>query len=198
MSNSSQLRKLVETGIDGTSASAPQSHWYYSTAIASSVVPPPLLQWRNQSFASPSQPTPPSVPYQVNQPHLPGSNIKTESLPATLPPSVPALQDVNKLLSLVKAGVVPASLTPNNSTPRSTSTSHEKRSPTPETIGGVRVTGSAWFRNDSRSGSTTIQQVCSLCEPLLNQIKLWPPWFGWAHFIRFKFSSKPVLWHFGF
>ena len=98
------------------------------------VVPPPSLQWQNQSFAGPSQPTPPVAPYQVNQPHPSGSNIKTESLPATLPPSVPALQDINKLLSLVKAGVVSSSSTPNNSTPRGAGASHEKRSPTPETI----------------------------------------------------------------
>ena len=98
------------------------------------VVPPPSLQWQNQSFAGPSQPTPPIAPYQVNQPHPSGSNIKTESLPATLPPSVPALQEINKLLSLVKAGVVSSSSTPNNSTPRGAGASHEKRSPTPETI----------------------------------------------------------------
>ena len=80
---------------------------------------------------------PPTAPYQPNQPHPSGSNVtnvKTESLPATLPPSVPALQDINKLLSLIKARVVSASPTPNNSTPHGAGASREKRSPTLETI----------------------------------------------------------------
>ncbi|KIJ91389.1 hypothetical protein K443DRAFT_14437 [Laccaria amethystina LaAM-08-1] len=77
---------------------------------------------------------PPAPPSPVNQPHPSGSNIKTESLPATLPPSIPALQDINKLLLLIKAGVVSSSSTLNNSTPPSASASHEKRSPTPETF----------------------------------------------------------------
>jgi len=57
-----------------------------------------------------------------------------ESLPATLPPIIPVLQDINKLLSLIKASIVSSSSTPNNSTPHGASASHEKHSPTPETI----------------------------------------------------------------
>lgn len=135
-----QLRKLVETGVSQTELQ--QILNQLRSLIRSTVpppppapvVPPPSLQWQNQSFAGPSRPTPPIAPYQTNQPHPSGSNIKTESLPAMLPPSVPALQDINKLLSLVKAGVVSSSSTPNNSTPRGAGASHEKRSPTPETI----------------------------------------------------------------
>jgi len=68
---------------------------------------------------------PSTAPYQANQPHLSGSNINSESLPATLPPSIPALQGINKLLSLIKASIVSASPTPNNSTPCGASALHE-------------------------------------------------------------------------
>ena len=140
-SNPSQLKKLAETGVSQTELQQILNllfivH-YRHRHLPLYVVPPPSFQWQNQSFAGPSQPMPPTAPYQPNQPHLSGSNvanIKMESLPATLPPSVPALPDINKLLSLIKASVVSARPTPNNSTPHGAGASREKRPPSLERI----------------------------------------------------------------